>query len=114
MKKKVIRLTESDVERLVKKILKEEELNELDIESFNRNDLVPAQAKIKGVDKLVIVNKKNNNVEAEATIPNMKRLSKERICAIAEKLIDDLFVDPKKMNEISSGEIKNVKIINFC
>jgi len=112
MKKKVIRLTESDVERLVKKILKEEKLNELDIESFNRNDLVPAKANIKGVDKLVIVNKRNKNVEA--TGPNMKGLSKEKICTIAERLIEELFVDPKKMNEISSGEIKNFEIINFC
>jgi hypothetical protein len=115
MKQKVIKLNESDIERLVNKIIKEESINELDIESFKRENLKPAIAEIKGEKVLVIVDEKNTVHATGPKLRHMGGVSKERICQIADGLIEELFVlDETELNEIDSGSISNIKPINFC
>jgi hypothetical protein len=72
-KNRVIRLNEGDLERLVKKIIKESELNEVGVEpNFKRSDLFPAVAKDRnGNERLVIVDS-DGMVQAEG--PEMKYL----------------------------------------
>lgn len=112
---KVVRLTENDVERLVKKILKEERLSELDIQTFKKEELYPATASIKGERKLVIVDKDGVVQAVGPNIAKLGNLSKHRICQITEKLIAELFdVDESVVNEIDTGEFSDIEPIKFC
>lgn len=115
MKQKVIKLNESDIERLVNQIIKEETVNELDTESFKKGDLKPAVAEIKGEKTLVIIDNDNTVHATGPRLRNMGGVSKERICAIADQLIEDLFVlDETELNELENSNVTNIKPINFC
>jgi len=116
MKKKVIKLTESDIERLVNKILNEGDVNELATATHRREDLMPAIADVRGDKRLVIVNKEG---DVEAMGPQakvLKGMTRERICGIVEKLITDMFdlVEEEELNELDKGDFTNIKLINFC
>jgi hypothetical protein len=108
--KKVIKINESDIERLVNKILSEEG-------EFKRSDLKPAIATITntGKQKLVIVNR-SGDVEAvgpDASV--LKGMSRDNICNMVDRLVADMFhLEEEMLNELDKGDFKDIKVINFC
>lgn len=124
MAKKVIRLTESDVERLVRKIIKEESINEIggndfeDKKGFDAGTssiLSPAIAKMKGKDYIVVVDKSGKIIGYGPSItPNMNRA---QICTIAQRLIEDWedeVANEYKMDEADQSDFQGIKPITFC
>ena len=114
--KKVIRLNENDLEKIIKKILKENSLNELNIEGYK--GLTPAVAEIDGIKKIVIVDENNKVVAIGPSLSYIKG-DKNKFCEIASKLINELF-DKNNItvegivNEIQNIDFTNIKRINFC
>jgi hypothetical protein len=115
MKQKVIRINESDIERLVKKILKEEKIDEISIEQHKRENLKPAIADYKGKKYLVIVDEENKVQAVGPAYDSIKGISKEQVCRISDSLIDDLFsLEEDVMNEYGTRDFSNIQVINFC
>lgn len=113
MKKKVIKLRESDLERLVNKILNESD--DADMETHKRSDLMPAIADVKGQKRMVIVNRQGNVEAMGPLVSVLKGLNRERICAIVEKLISEMFhLAETQLNELDLGDFTNIKLIKFC
>ncbi len=114
--KKVIKLSESDIENLINKIMSEEEVNEVGFKSFKKEDLKPGVATIDGQDRLVIVNTIDEKVEAVGPpMDILKDKGKEGVCKVAENLIEELFhLEEGLINELDRGKFKNIRPINFC
>lgn len=116
---KIIRLNESDIERLVKKIIREEKINELGPSDFSDTKeigkssgvLKPAIAKLKGKNHVVVIDNKGNvfGYGPEIT-PNMTR---QQICTIANKLVSD-WEEEATMNEADTSDFSGMKPITFC
>lgn len=114
---KKIRFNESDIERLVNKIIKEEEIDEVGIKTFKRGNLKPAIATFKGVKKLVIVDEDNNVEAIGPTVSYLqgKGYGEKEICKIADKLIEELFdLEEGTINELDRSDFDNIQPINFC
>lgn len=115
---KIIRLTESDIENLVKKILKEEKINEIGISDFSDTKeigkggvLRPAIAKLKGENYIVVLDRNNNVFGYGPKIT--KGMGREQICRIAQRLMDD-WEEEATMNEVDKGDFESVQPITFC
>ena len=114
--RKVIRLTESDLEKLVKKIVMESSVDEISTKAkYKRSELSPATAlNRKGEKKLVIVD--SNNV-VQAVGPSMeflKNKNKEEICRIVDKLISDVFdLAETNLTEEDVTDFKDIKKLGF-
>jgi hypothetical protein len=121
MAKKVIRLNEKDIESLVRKIIKEESINELGPDSFtdtvdidNKSDstvLRPAIAKLKGQNHIVIIDNKDSIIGYG---PSVKGLSRQRVCAIAQQLIRDWEDEVTSIDELEGRSFDDIKPITFC
>ena len=115
--KKVVRLTESDLEMLVKKIVKESSIDEISTQpNYRRSDLSPATA-IKerdGKKYLVIVDSDNMVVAAGPSMDFLKNKNKEDICRIVDKLISDVFdLAESNLKEEDTSDFKNVEKLGF-
>jgi hypothetical protein len=115
---KIIRLTESDVEVLVRKILKEEKINEIGIGDFSDTKeigkggiLRPAIAKLKGENYIVVLDRNNNVFGYGPKIS--KGMDREQICKIADRLMKD-WEEEAAMNEVDRGDFESVQQITFC
>jgi len=116
---KIIRLTETDIERLVKKIIKEEKITELGSSDFmdrvnvptkSNNTLTAAIAKLKGKRHIVVIDKQGRvQGYGPAITPDM---DKAKICYIAEKLVAD-WEEEVSMNEVDQ-QFDEVKPLTFC
>jgi hypothetical protein len=114
--KKVVRLTESDLEILVKKIVKESSIDEISVQpSYKRSDLSPATAiNKKGEKKLVIIDSDNIVVAVGPSIDFLKNKNKEDICRIVDKLISDVFnLVEVNLKEEDISDFKNVEKLGF-
>jgi hypothetical protein len=116
---KIIRLTETDIERLVKKIIKEEEITEVGSSEFtdrinvptkSNNTLTAAIAKLKGKRHIVVIDKQGR-VQGYGPVitPDMDRT---KICSIAEKLVAG-WEEEVSMNEVDQ-HFDEVKPLTFC
>lgn len=116
MKQRVIKLTESDIERLISKIIKEGEINEkIGIESIKKTDLSGGVADIRNIKRLVVLNKDGRVVAIGPEVSTLKGYSKERICRIIDNLIEDLFfLDEGVINEVDHGDVENIQSIKYC
>jgi len=119
MGKRIIRLNEQDIENLVKKIIKEETISEIGGESFTNTKeigsgggtLRPAVAKLRGVLHVVIIDK-NKNIVGYG--PSTKGLSREKVCSIAQRLINDWEEEVGSLDEVESRNFEDIKPITFC
>lgn len=124
MAKKIIRLNESDVERLVRKIIKEESINEIGEDDFSdrkefdagtSGNLSPAIAKMRGKNYIVVIDKGGKIIGYGPTItPNMGR---GQICSIAQRLIEEWeeeVANEYDMNETDQSDFQGIKPITFC
>ncbi len=122
MAKKVIRLTEADIEGLVRKIIKEESINELgtgdfkDTKTFDAGDtgstLVPAIGKLKGKSHIVILDRKGNIIGYGPEIS--RSISRAQICTIAQRLIEDWEDEVNMIDELDQRDFQDAKPITFC
>jgi hypothetical protein len=120
MKKKIIRLNESDIERLVRKIIKEESITEIGGEAFSDTKAIsnpeqgqtlrPAIAKLKGENHIVVIDKGGRIIGYGPAVGNMKR---GQICSIAQRLIDD-WEEEVSMNELDAPDFGKVQPLTFC
>jgi hypothetical protein len=116
---KIIRLNESDIERLVRKIIKEEEINEIGVSDFSDTETIgkggdvlrPAVATLKGKRYIVVIDKGGRVFGYGPQIG--KGMDKEKICRIADKLVQD-WEEEALMNEVDSPDFENVQPITFC
>ena len=115
---RIIRLNESDIERLVRKIIKEEKINEIGASDFSDAKeigggtvLKPAIAKLKGKNHVVVVDK-NGNVFGYG--PEITRnMDRAMICRIADKLVKE-WEDEAKLYETDRHDFSDVQPITFC
>lgn len=114
--KKIVRVTENDIEKLVRKIIKEERVNELGDSDFtekrvinNSNMLKPGIAKLGGEDYIVVLDSKGFVV---GNGPKVKGLDRNEICRISQKLISDW--ESEVMGESDRGDYTNIRPVTFC
>jgi hypothetical protein len=72
--------------------------------------LRPAIAKLKGENHIVIINKEGLIVGYGPSVGNM---DKDRICSIAQSLIDE-WEEEVNMNEIDQPDFGKIQPISFC
>jgi len=115
--KKVVRLTESDIEKLVKKIIKEDKLEEIGVKpKYSREQLSPATAlnKRNGKRHLVIVDSTGMVTAVGPSIDFLENKGKEDICRIVDKLITNLFdLAESNINEEDTDDFENIKELGF-
>jgi len=112
--KKIIRLNESDLEGLVKKILNEVGGEKFtDIEQLGQSEemLKPAIAKLKGEDYIVVIDNKGKVFGYGPKVN--KNMDKEQVCRIAQGLVDE-WKEDVLMSEVDTGEFKSIRPITFC
>jgi hypothetical protein len=116
---RIVRLNESDVERLVRKIIKENKINELGTSDFTdtvkisggSSVLKPAIAKLRGKNHIVVI---DNKGEVFGYGPEItKNMGRNEICIIANNLVSQ-WDDEAKMNEADTSNFIDVKPITFC
>ena len=121
MKNKVVRLTESDVERLVKKIIKEEKrmLNEVNIDSIVKK--IKARGKVESheEEKLMdyIKNKVKKDKDYNLNITNNgfsvnKRDQKKKLFGFDQigKMVS--YINENRINEVGTSDFLNLKPVD--
>ena len=112
--KKVIRLNENDIEKLVKKIVKETKMiNELDLGDFkvlkssemcNLSDgYKVGVADLRGKEILVLLDGKNNVAAHGPMMDFFEGKNKKAVCYVAEQLKDELIMEEDYMDDYEAN-----------
>lgn len=117
---RIIRLNESDIERLVRKIIKEDKMNEIGISDFTDTKeigggselLRPAIAKLRGKDHIVVIDTKGNVFGYGPEIT--RNMDRTMICKIANKLVSEWEEEAMMMKEADISDFGDIKPITFC